>query len=128
MPNPKTTVLVIDDDPSVCRALKLQLEILGFDAVTFDSAQALLAGDIATDNACVLSDVYMPGMNGIELCRHLAAAGLHLPTILMCGRDDSKTRQLMRKVKPVACLFKPFDEASLSRALHKAMRHRMKPE
>jgi FixJ family two-component response regulator len=124
--NRKTTVIVVDDDPSVGRALQLQLEILGFDAVILDSAEKLLAGTAATENACLLLDVYMPEMNGIELSRRLAEAGLHLPTILMSGRDDKKTRELMRKAKPVACLFKPFDQAALVRAIGKAMRQRRK--
>ena len=124
--NHKTTVIVVDDDPSVGRALQLQLEILGFDAVILDCADKLLAGATPTEDACLLLDVYMPEMNGIELCRRLAEAGLHLPTILMSGRDDPKTRLLMRKAKPVACLFKPFDEATLLRAIGKAMRQRRK--
>lgn len=124
--NHKTTVIVVDDDLSVGRALQLQLEILGFDSVILDSAEKLLAGTTATENACLLLDVYMPEMNGIELCRRLAEVGLHLPTILMSGRDDKKTRELMRKAKPVACLFKPFDQATLLRAIRKAMRQRRK--
>jgi two-component system response regulator FixJ len=124
--NQKTTVIVVDDDPSVGRALQLQLEILGFDAVILDSADKLLAGTAPAEDACLLLDVYMPEMNGIELCRRLAEVGKHLPTILMSGRDDPKTKQLMRKAKPVACLFKPFDQATLLRAIGKAMRQRRK--
>ena len=119
-------MIVVDDDPSVGRALQLQLEILGFDAVILDCAEKLLAGTTGTENACLLLDVYMPEVNGIELSRRLAEAGVHLPTILMSGRDDKKTRELMRKAKPVACLFKPFDQAALLRAIGKAMRQRRK--
>jgi FixJ family two-component response regulator len=117
---------VIDDDTFVCRALKTELEILGFKVVVRQSAEALLANKIPEDDACLLSDVYLPGMNGIELCRHLAAAGSRLPTILMTGRDDENTRRLMREAKPIACLFKPFDEATLLRAIRKATRLRPK--
>lgn len=124
--NQKTTVIVVDDDPSVGRALQLQLGILGFDAVILESADKLLAGATPTEDACLLLDVYMPEMNGIELSRRLAEAGVHLPTILMSGRDDKRTRELMRKAKPVACLFKPFDQATLLRAIGKAMRLRRK--
>ncbi len=119
-------MIVVDDDPSVGRALQLQLEILGFDAVILDRADKLLAGSTPTEDACLLLDVYMPEMNGVELTRRLAEAGVHLPTIMMRGRDDNRTRQLMRKAKPVACLFKPFDQATLLRAIHKAMRQRRK--
>ena len=122
----KTTVIVIDDDIFVCRALKTQLEILGFNVVVFQNAEGLLAGELPNSDTCLLSDVYLPGMSGIELCRYLAKAGTHLPTILMTGRDDEHTRHLMREAKPVACLFKPFDEAALLRALRKAARPRTK--
>jgi FixJ family two-component response regulator len=123
----KTTVIVIDDDVFVCRALKTQLEILGFNVLVFQSADSLLANEFPTSDTCLLSDVYLPGMNGIELCRHLAKAGSRLPTILMTGRDDEHTRRRMREARPIACLFKPFDEAALLRAIRKAIRQCVKP-
>jgi CheY-like chemotaxis protein len=61
-------------------------------------------------------------MSGIELCRNLAASGRHLPTVLMTGRDDQQTRQMMREAEPVASLFKPFDEKTLLRVIRKALR------
>jgi two-component system, LuxR family, response regulator FixJ len=121
----KTTVIVIDDDASICRALKTQLEILGFKVLAFRTAELLLASEFPTSEACLLSDVYLPGMNGIELCRHLAQAGSRLPTILMTGRDDEQTRRLMREANPIANLFKPFDQEALLRAIRKAMRPRL---
>jgi CheY-like chemotaxis protein len=64
----------------------------------------------------------MPEMSGIELCQNLVTSGRRLPTVLMSGRDDQETRQIMRQAKPVACLFKPFDEKSLLGAIHKGLR------
>jgi two-component system response regulator FixJ len=119
-------VIVIDDDVFVCRALKTELEILGFRVLVRRSAEDLLANKLPGQNTCLLSDVYLPGMSGIELCRQLALAGSLLPTILMTGRDDEHTRRLMREAKPVACLFKPFDEATLLRAVRKATHQRPK--
>jgi len=116
------TLVVVDDDASIRRALKRQLQILGFDVVDFQSAEEFLTSKFPTGDACMLLDVYMPGMNGIELCRHLASAGLYLPTILISGREDEQTKRLMREAKPVATLFKPFDEVDLLRALRKATR------
>jgi two-component system, LuxR family, response regulator FixJ len=106
------------------RALGRQLEILGFDVVVFQNAEELLASELPTDNACLLLDVYMPGMNGIEVCRSLDASGRHLPTILMSARDDRATRQIMRQVKPAAEIFKPFDEKILLRVIGKALHKR----
>jgi DNA-binding response OmpR family regulator len=85
---PKPTVIVVDDDLSVRRALRLQLRVAGFNVLVFQSGESLLGSDSPTDNACLLLDVYMPGMSGIELCRSLAAAGRRLPTVLMSASDD----------------------------------------
>lgn len=117
------TVIVVDNNVSVRRALERQLQILGFDVLVFPSAEELLASQFPTDNACLLLDVYMPEMSGIELCQNLVTAGRCLPTVLMSGRDDHETRQIMRQAKPVACLFKPFDEKSLLGAIRKGLRN-----
>ncbi len=116
------TVIVVDDDASIRRALGRQLQILGFSVLDFQSAEDFLASEVPTGDACLLLDVYMPGMNGIELCRSLAASGRHLPTILISGRDDEQIRQMMRKANPIASLLKPFDEKKLLSAIRKALR------
>jgi len=116
------TVIVVDDDTSVRRALRRQLQILGFNVMDFQSAEEFLASESPTGDACLLLDVYMPGMTGIELCRNLSASGRHLPTILISGRDDDQTRQMMRKANPIASLLKPFDEKELLSAIRKALR------
>jgi FixJ family two-component response regulator len=115
-------VIVLDDDVSVCRALKTQLEISGFDVRVFHSGAELLANEIPWQHVCLLADVYLPGMGGIELCRHLIATGRYVPTILMSGRDDDETKRIMRDARPIASLFKPFGQASLLRAIRKAVR------
>jgi len=117
------TVIVVDDDLSIRRALGSQLQILGFDVLIFQSAEELLATEVPAENACLLLDVYLPGMSGIELCQSLVASGRHLPTILMSGRDDEATRQIMRQAKTNAGLFKPFDQKSLLQAIRKALRN-----
>jgi FixJ family two-component response regulator len=118
------TVIVVDDDTSIRRALRRQLQILGFSVLDFQSAEEFLASEFPTGDACLLLDVYMPGMSGIELCRSLAGSGRHLPTVLISGRDDDQTRQMMRKANPVASLLKPFDEKKLLSAIRKALRKR----
>ena len=116
------TVIVVDDDTSIRRALRRQLQILGFSVLDFQSAEEFLTSEFPTGDACLLLDVYMPGMTGIELCRSLAASGRRLPTILISGREDEQTRQMMRKAKPIASLLKPFDEKKLLSAIRKALR------
>jgi two-component system response regulator FixJ len=114
-------VIVVDDDASMRRALRTQLRIAGFNVLVFQSAEDLLASEFPAGDACLLLDVWMPGMNGIELCRSLAASGGQLPTILMSGLDDERTRQIMREAKPIASLFKPFEEKQLIDAIRKAL-------
>ena len=113
---------MVDDDASMRSALRRQLQILGFSVLDFRSAEEFLASEFPTGDACLLLDVYMPGMSGIELCRSLAVSGRHLPTVLISGRDDDQTRQMMRKANPVASLLKPFDEKKLLSAIRKALR------
>jgi FixJ family two-component response regulator len=119
------TVIVVDDDASIRGALRRQLQILGFNVLDFGSAEEFLIGEIPMGDACLLLDVYMPSMTGIELCRKLAEAGRRLPTILISGRDDPQTRKMMREAHPIASLLKPFDEKSLLRAICKALPNQM---
>jgi FixJ family two-component response regulator len=122
--NPKTTVIVVDDDASMRRALRTQLRALGFEVLVLRSGEELMAGEIPLINSCLLLDVWMPGMSGVDLCRSLAASGRHLPTVLMTGLDDERTAQMMREANTVASLFKPFDEKQLMHAIRKALRKR----
>lgn len=123
----KPIVIVVDDEPTVRRALQMHLELLGFGVLTFESAESLLANELPVTDACLLLDLYMPGMSGLELRRTLAESGRDLPTILMSGLDDQRTRSIMRESKPRAVLFKPFDEKALLAALRKALGRRAKP-
>jgi two-component system response regulator FixJ len=116
----KVTIIVVDDDASIRRSLRRQLQILGFNVLDFQSAEEFLDSQPLTGDACLLLDVRMPGMSGIELCRSLAASERRWPTILMSGSDDGQTRKMMSEANPIASLFKPFDEKSLLRAIRKA--------
>jgi FixJ family two-component response regulator len=102
-------------------ALRRQLSVLGFEVLDFESAEEFLSSEFPTGDALLLLDVYLPGMTGVELCRTLAELGRQLPTILISGRDDQRTRKMMRDAHPIASLLKPFDEKSLLRAIHKAL-------
>jgi two-component system, chemotaxis family, CheB/CheR fusion protein len=123
---PQPTVIVVDDDLSVRRALRMQLQVAGFNVLVFPSGESLLGSDFPTIDTCLLLDIYMPGMSGIELCRGLAASGRRLPTVLMSGSDDQLTRRVMSESEAVASLFKPFDRKVLLRAIWKALRNQPK--
>src|SRR5262245_20293449 len=85
------TVFVIDDDASVRRALHRQLTTLGFVVETFDSAHAFLRRPTPDGVACIVSDVRMPGMDGLDLQASLDAAGRALPMIFITGHGDIPT-------------------------------------
>jgi FixJ family two-component response regulator len=119
------TVIVVDDDSSIRRTLRRQLQILGFNVLDFGSAEEFLTSEIPAGEACLLLDVYMPAMTGIELCKKMTESGQPLPTILISGRDDAQTRKMIREAHPIASLLKPFDEKSLLRAIRKALPNQM---
>lgn len=117
----RQAVLVVDDDPSMLRALARLIRADGFEALTFSTPEVLLRSEIPKNNACLLLDVYMPEMNGVDLYKALRAAGHVLPVIMITGRNDAQTQRLLRTVNPVAVLFKPIDETLLLDAVGRAL-------
>ena len=123
LPARKTaTVLIVDDDPSALPALSRLVRAAGFRVRAFDRPSALLtASDVPKARACMIVDLYLPEMNGIELCRLLTESGRGLPAVLITGRNDAETKLLMEQAHPVAMLFKPIDERALMEALDRAL-------
>jgi two-component system, LuxR family, response regulator FixJ len=115
------TVIVVDDDPSVLRALSRLIQAVGFKVLTFERPSALLASALPRANACMVVDINLPEMNGSELCSSLAASGRGLPAVLITGRDDLATQHLIEEAHAVAALFKPFDERILFDAIRRAL-------
>jgi FixJ family two-component response regulator len=116
----KLIVILVEDDLSVLRALRRLLMSAGFTVLAFDRPQALLESDIPQTNACLVVDVHLPEMTGVELCETLTASGRLLPAIMITGRVDEATNELLRRIHPVAILFKPFSRDVLLAALSKA--------
>jgi two-component system response regulator FixJ len=115
------TVLVVDDDPSVLRSLFRLVSASGFYVKTFGTASELLASETPRSNACMVVDIDMPEMTGIEMCEILKGSGRALPTILITGRTDARIRSLAAQSDAVAVLFKPFDEEPLLAAIGQAV-------
>ena len=115
------TVLVLDDDTSVCRSLKRLISASGFQVQTFGKPSELLASEIPQSNACMVVDINLPEMNGIQMCEVLKNSGRALPTILITGRTDPSVRSLTAKSDAIAVLFKPFDEDALLDAIGRAL-------
>lgn len=110
-------VAVIDDDELMRDALRNLLWAFDCDVELYDSAEAFLAAVAETKASCLLSDIQLGGMSGIELGRKLAAAGSTFPTIFMTASQDETTRERAMELGCIAFLTKPFAPLALAEAL-----------
>ena len=106
---------VVDDDEAMRDSLAFLLTSAGFDAQTYDSAASFLEHAASLTSGCIVTDVRMPGMNGLELTRHLKASGVPLPIVMITGHGDVPLAVESMKAGVSDFLEKPFhDEALLS--------------
>src|SRR6516165_3437643 len=117
----KPEVILVEDDPSVLRALRRLLEVSGFKVRAFARPSALQAAGIPDPNACLIFDVHLPEMTGADLYRALAASGCRSPLVLITGRVDETTRAMTKRVGAAAVLIKPFSRDSLLTAIHRGL-------
>jgi FixJ family two-component response regulator/signal transduction histidine kinase len=115
------TVFVIDDDPSMRRALERQLQGAGYSVETFASAQAYLDRMPPAGAACIVSDVRMPGLSGLDLQTALAQAGRELPMVFISGHGDVATTVHAMRAGAVSFLGKPFGKDALLAAVAEAL-------
>jgi FixJ family two-component response regulator len=113
---------VIDDDESIRRTTTLLIESFGFRAAAFESAENFLNSGRLHDTACLIVDVRMPGMNGLLLQNHLAAAGSGTPIIFITAYENKESRERAMQAGAVAFLGKPFNDGDLLQAIHSALR------
>jgi FixJ family two-component response regulator len=114
-------VAIVDDDKSMRDTVKDLLESAGFLAVTFASAASLLKFRRLGRVACLIADVRMEEMTGLELHQHLVASNHHIPTILMTAYSDERVRAQAIKANIVCYLAKPFAADELLACLRCAM-------
>ena len=117
----KTIVHVIDDDAAMRDSLAFLLDVNGFRPEVFESSAAFLAKPAGNDPACIVSDIRMPGMNGIELVRTLKSEGIPSPVILITGHGDVALAVEAMKAGAVDFIEKPFDDAALLGAIRLAL-------
>lgn len=117
----KTVIHVVDDDAAMRDSLAFLLDVNGFQSKTHDSASAFLAAAARDVPRCVVSDIRMPGMNGIELVRELKRKGTACPVILITGHGDVALAVEAMKAGAVDFIEKPFDDAVLIGSIRAAL-------
>lgn len=114
-------VSVVDDDASLRRSVRNLLSSMGFLVEAFASAEAFLESAHRGDTGCLVLDLRMEGMDGLELLRRLTAAGIPIPTVILTAHGDQELRDRALEAGAVAFLAKPFHADVLLHAVKTAM-------
>ena len=117
----KPIVFIVDDDESVRQSLELLLSSVGLDVKTYPSAQEFLKGVSPGASGCLITDVRMPGMTGLDLQERCATAGLFLPIIFITGHGTVPMSVRAMKAGAIDFLQKPFEEQDLLNAINRAI-------
>jgi len=117
-------ISIIDDDESVRRTTKLLIDSFGYRAAVFESAEAFLNSDQLSDTSCLVVDLQMPGMNGLQFQRRLAAEGNSIPIIFITSYGNKESRQQAMEAGAVAFLDKPFNDEQLLQNIRSALKQR----
>ena len=120
-PADASTVFVIDDDPLVRAAIQGMLKSVGLRSATFGTPQEFLHSERPDGPSCLILDVRLPGINGLEFQRELADAGIRIPVIFITGHGDIPMTVKAMKSGAVEFLTKPFRDQALLDAIHQAI-------
>lgn len=110
-------VLVVEDDESMREAIETLLSLSGFSTVLYESAEALLAEEHGERSLCVISDLTLPAMSGLDLLTELRRRGRRAPVIIITAFDSASTRQEAMRRGAAAYLAKPFESTALLAAI-----------
>jgi FixJ family two-component response regulator len=117
-------ISIVDDDESVREATRGLVRSLGYVAKTFESAEEFLNSESMHDTSCIIADVQMPGVSGVELQSRLIAEGHRLPMIFITAFPEERIRARALEAGAVGYLSKPFNEEHLIGCLDKALKMR----
>jgi FixJ family two-component response regulator len=115
-------IAIVDDDPSVLKALSRLLRTRGLHARTYSSAREFLAALPAGLPQCLIVDLQMPEMSGLELLQHLMRVGLQIPTVVITAHGDTGMRERCQFAGAAAFLLKPLQDTALFAAIAEASR------
>jgi len=122
--NKAPLISIVDDDTVVRGAVESLVTSLGFRACTFPSAEAFLQSPLMAETSCLISDIQMPDISGVELQDRLAELGLSIPTIFITAYPDDSVRTRVLDSGAVCFLLKPFDPQSLIESINDALNRR----
>ena len=126
--HPPRRISIVDDDASIREALKSLMRSVRFDVDAFASAEEFLASERFNDTACLILDVYLPGMSGFELQNHLNTERRGIPIIFITAHADEASRQRALKSGAMEFLGKPVRREALFKAIQSAIeRNRQRP-
>jgi FixJ family two-component response regulator len=114
-------ISIVDDDESMRESTKGLVRSLGYQAAAFASAEEFLQSERVDDTSCLIADVQMPGLSGIDLQSWLIARGVRMPTIFITAFPEEATRLRAMRAGAVGYLGKPFSEESLLKCLDTAL-------
>jgi FixJ family two-component response regulator len=114
-------ISIIDDDEAVRKAIKALLRSFGFQVETFASAEQFLAASAPARSRCIVTDIQMPGLSGIDLKQRLVSAGLETPVIMITARTESPLHQQALDSGAFCLLKKPFEAADLMACITRAI-------
>jgi DNA-binding response OmpR family regulator len=117
-------IVVVEDDPSMSQAIERILRAGGFAAQMFDSAEAALESGKAPTADCLVLDIHLPGISGLEFYRQLAHRGNQPPAIVITARDDPAVREEVKQLAASHYLHKPFSGRALLDAVGEAIHSR----
>ena len=116
-------ISIVDYDDALRNSLDDLIRSIGFRTQGFPSAEAFLCSSQVHDTSCLILDVRMPGMNGLELQRKMVAANWRIPIIFITSHADDGARARALEAGAVAFLYKPFREEELLNAIDAALKH-----
>src|SRR6266850_2052198 len=120
MKKAEQVVFVIDDDPSMLTAIRELIEAVGLSCQTFESGRELLEAKLPDVPSCLVLDVRLPGLSGLNLQRELTERGIHIPIIFITGHGDIPMSVQAMKAGAVEFLTKPFRDQDLLDAIEQA--------
>jgi FixJ family two-component response regulator len=114
-------ISIVDDDEAVREATKGLLRSLGYRAATYSSAEEFLESDDLSETSCLITDLHMPGLSGLDLQSRLISGGYHVPIIFITAFPEDGVRARAMKAGAVGFMSKPYNEAHLIGCLDRAL-------